>query len=65
MNIYAPGCWNVKSQNKCGAIEGAFQQASKYKVSAIEEANCNGCEITDLRSHTIFKVGKLSGNMSW
>lgn len=64
INDYGLGFWNARLLNKSGATKDLFQQASKYKVMvlAVQETNWSDCEITDMRSHRIFKSGKLSGN---
>lgn len=65
INDYGLGFWNARLLSKSGATKDLLQQASKYKVRvlAVQETNWSDCGITDMRSHRIFKSGKLSGNL--
>jgi endonuclease/exonuclease/phosphatase family metal-dependent hydrolase/ribosomal protein S28E/S33 len=54
----------VRSLSRTGALKSLLEQVDKYNidVAALQETKWLGSEITDMKSYTIFKSGKPSGN---
>lgn len=62
--FYSFGSWNVRSLFRTGSIKTLLTELTKYKLDivAIQESKLLGKEIMDMKTHTIFKSGKIEGN---
>ena len=58
------GTWNVRKLFKPGALISLLSQLNEYRlvITALQETRWQGKDIMDVKSHTLFYIGKGGGN---